>query len=369
MSVKLFQCITYDFKGLLHSIAYNGNRIIEYGLIGVAKRIARKILIIILGFISLPISIIIHFAGYRRLGTFTSRIGHLAIEPDLILKAQKLGLIRPRKWIIAAPAERVANSHLLRYWKPHFRVVESGTLCFLLECLTFWGFSKQRTDFLINQTNKSQLAYKIYSSWGSREPLLSVTDEDREWFKSQKAKLGLPPEGWYVCVHAREAGFSPVDEPIQGYRNCSVKNLTLAINEIVSQGGWVVRLGDPTTVKLQPLENVIDYAHCESRSERMDLLLCANAKFILGNTSGIVFLGSIFGVPCALANMVPMSVLGIGIKDVSIPKIYVHSSSGHMIPFGEIMKSPASNFRQSILYEKSGIELRENSPEEILYFK
>ena len=42
------------------------------------------------------------------------------------------------------------------------------------------------------------------------------------------------------------------------------------------------------------------------------------SKFILGNTSGIALVGSIFGTPCALANMTPISASGFNSKDISI---------------------------------------------------
>lgn len=354
------------FEIFFQNVAFDGRRILGYGFSGIAKRIVIRTLRLLLGTLFLPISLGLHLAGYRRLETFTARIGHLAIEPDLILKAQRLGLIKPRKWILAAPTGKVANSHMLRYWSQHFVVAESKLICFALDCLTFWGFNRLRTSFLINEPHESQLAYEIYSRWGGNGSLLSVTEDDQQWFVDNKLKLGLPPNCWYVCVHAREGGFSPVDEEIQGYRNSSVENLNLAVEEIVHRGGWIVRLGDPTTTKLPPMANVIDYAHSPERSERMDILLCANARFILGNTSGIALVGSVFGVPCALANMVPMSTLGIGKGDISIPKMHIDRSTGRLMTFGEVMSSPVSNFRHKILYEKAGISLEENSAEEIL---
>lgn len=66
-------------------------------------------------------------------------------------------------------------------------------------------------------------------------------------------------------------------------------------------------MGDTTMEPLPFLPQVIDYAHHPLRSPRLDIILCARARCILGNTSGIFLVGSIFGVPSA-ANMVPMSV-------------------------------------------------------------
>lgn len=345
---------------------FQWSRIASYGVLGISGRIVRKTISILLAIVLLPFSIILYFAGFRRLLIFTDRIGHLAIEPDTLVKAKELGLIKPQRWFVLAAKHRVSNQHLLQYWEKYFSVYRSTLSCFFLNCLSLWPFMRYDVSHFINNNQSSQLAYEINKLWGKRQPVLSLTNEDKRFGDAQLALLGIPQDAWFVCIHAREGGFSPVDEVLHSHRNGRIENLLPAIEEITCRGGWVVRLGDPTTVPLKKMSRVIDYAHHPLRSERLDIVLCARARFILGNTSGIFIVGSVFGVPSALANMIPMPTLAFCYYDLSIPKLYRVKKATHYLSFNEIMRSPVSTFRQARLYKENNILVEENTSEDIL---
>lgn len=341
-------------------------RILGYGVFGIVRRLIRKILTILLGIVLLPISIVLYFAGVRRLLIFTDRIGHLAIEPDTLLKAQSLGLIKVRKWFVLAPKHRVANQHLMQYWKQYFTVYHSTLSCFVCNALSLWPFMRYNAAHFINNTKGTQLVYEINKLWGDRPPVLNLWEADRRFGDIQLAELGIPKNAWFVCIHAREGGFSPIDEEFHRHRNGKIENLIPSIEEITRRGGWVIRLGDPTMVPLKKMQQVIDYAHHPLRSDRMDVVLCARARFILGNTSGIFFVASVFGVPSALANMVPMPTLGCCNYDLSIPKLHRVAKTTTYLSFKEVLSSPMSTFRYASLYEENKIIVEENTAEDIL---
>ena len=347
-------------------VQFQWSRISSYGVFGIAWRLAKKILGFFLGVLLLPVSIILYFAGIRRLCIFSDRIGHLAIEPDTLLKAQQLGLIKPRRWFVLAPEHRIANKHMMQYWEQYFTVYRSTLSCFFLDCLSKWPFMRYEAAHFINNSNGIQFAYEVNRLWGSKPPVLSLTSEDKKFGDEQLALLGIPQDAWFVCIHAREGGFSPVDEVLHCHRNGRIENLIPAIEEITRRGGWVVRLGDPTMVPLKEMPQVIDYAHHALRSERLDIILCARARFILGNTSGIFIVGSVFGVPGALANMVPLPTLGFCNQDLAMPKLHWHAKEGRYLSFTEVLTSPVSTFRYASLYQKGNIVVEENTPEDIL---
>lgn len=114
------------------------------------------------------------------------------------------------------------------------------------------------------------------------------------------------------------------------------------------------------------LPRVIDYAHLPVRSERMDVFLCAKARFFLGNSSGISFVCAVFGVPVAFANMIPMSTLGMRPVDISIPKLLRRRGEQQPMRFAEVLGSSLGNYRFARLYDEAGIEVIENSPDDIL---
>lgn len=354
------------FCNVLINLKFQIARIKKYGFFGIAKRLIKKIVTLVIACMLSPISCLLFIFGYRRLNIFTDRIGHLAIEPDILLKAQLLGLIKVKHWFVLAPSYRVANQHMLKYWDKYLTIIRSNVYCYILYCVSFWPFMRYDVSHFINQNNKAQMAFRVYTLWSDRKSLLQLTPEDSHWGNQQLVKLGIPKGSWFVCVHVREAGFSPVDEVLHSHRNGNINNLKLAIKEIIRQGGWVIRLGDPTMKPMEKMPKVIDYAHHPLRSQRFDIILCAQARFILGNSSGIFIVGSVFGVPCALANMVPMPTLGFGANDLSIPKLHKLKNEKKYLPFKEIMESTISTFRYASLFTENRIEVEENSSEDIL---
>lgn len=329
------------------------------------SKLALKVLGIFVWVMLLPLTVFLHLRGYRRVMVFTDRIGHLALEPDCLLKEQALGLIPKRRWFVLAPPGRVSNQHLLQYWKPLIRVFEDPVACFILSSISRFGLMRYDIRHYILAANKAHTAYRIYSQWGKRQPLIKLTPSDEEWSAQVLPRMGLPEGAWFVCVHVREGGFSPIDEEIHAHRNGSIEAVIPAIQEITRRGGWVIRIGDPTMKQLPPLPHVIDYAHHSMKCERLDVILCAKARLLLGNTSGITLVGTLFGVPCALANVIPISTLWFGDSDISIQKLLWSEQHGRLLRFDEAMASPASEYRYAALYQQAGLVVVENSDEEI----
>lgn len=308
---------------------------------------------------------LLHLAGFRRVTVFTDRIGHLALEPDCLLKEQALGHIPKRKWIILAPPRRVANEHLLSYWEPYFIIVRHPILCYFINSMSRWRLMRYDISHYILAVGKAQAAYRIFAEWGDRSPILKLSQEDERWAAIKLKELGLPDDVWFVCIHVREGGFSPVDEELHSHRNGSIENTIPAMQEITSRGGWVIRIGDPTMTPLAKMPQVIDYAHHSMKSARMDIILCAKTKFLLGNTSGIALVSSVFGVPCALANMIPLSVLWFGKKDLCISKLLYLEDEKRYMKFSEILKSPIGEFQYAAQYEGRAILVEENTSNDI----
>lgn len=349
----------------LRRLEFELRRIRRMPLPTLAGKVISKLLGLGLGLTLLPVTALLHLAGYRHATVFTDRIGHLALEPDCLLKEQALGHVPYRKWIMLAPPGRVANEHLLTYWQPHFHIVRSRAMCFLIASMSRWGLMRYNIDHYVRAIGQAQAAYRIYAAWNDRPPLLALSVEDEAWGAEMLMKLGIPQDAWFVCVHARESGFSPVDEELHGHRNSHIENTIPAMQEIVKRGGWVIRIGDPSMRPLPPMVQVIDYAHHPLKSTRLDIILCARARFILGNTSGVALVGTVFGVPCALANMIPISAMGISPQDISIPKLHWSLDEDRYLSFGEIFASPLSRAQYGRNFTDTGIRLEENSPEDI----
>lgn len=346
-------------------LTFEARRIKSQGIWTISLKLISKSSSITLWFVLLPITALLHIAGYRRVTVFTDRIGHLALEPDCLLKEQAMGHIPKRKWIILAPPNRVANEHLLSYWEPYFIIVRQPSLCYIINSMSKWLLMRHDISHYVLAVGRTQTAYRIYAEWGDRPSILKLSEEDEQWANEKLKEMGLPGNAWFVCVHVREGGFSPIDEELHSHRNGNIENTIPAMQEITSQGGWVIRIGDQTMTPLTPMPQVIDYAHHPIKSARMDVILCAKAKFILGNTSGISIVGTIFGIPCALANIVPVTAIGFGIYDINIPKIIWSNKLLRYLTFDEILNSNTAYFNYAYLYTNNNITPNENTPEDI----
>lgn len=326
--------------------------------------LAAKRLALAVGF--LP-AVILRLLNFRVLPVNFSRIGHLALEVDCYLKEERLGLHPGYKAVVCAPVDKVANQRLLEYWSFYVRVIGSPWICSALKPITsqkILQFDVQRYGSVINDT----AAYvALQKQWADRPPLLSIKPDDTARGEQRLLELGVPAGAWFICVHSREGGYSPQDEQYHSFRNSDIDAYIPAMKAITERGGWCVRIGDPSMKRLSSMKNVVDYAHHPLRADWMDLFLCARCRFFLGNTSGAFFMASVFGVPVALANIVPVSTtLPYGTKDLGIPKLLWSVKEQRLLTFPEILVSRIGDMRFSSEYLQAGVEVIDNAPEDIL---
>jgi len=346
-------------------ILFEYSRVKNYNLQKIVIKLFLKIIGILIGVTITPLTLIAHALNYRYVNIFTERIGHLALEPDCLIKDSILNQRLPLKWVILAPYGKVANSHLLSYWSTHFIVIRSRVLCYLIYYATLFGIGKINISSYINSPRGSQLAYAINALWDNRPPILSLSEKDLINGHEKLLQLGIPESAWFICIHAREGKYSPIDEPIHQHRNSDIATYIDAINEIISRGGYVIRVGDRNTKQLPKIMGLIDYANSNLKSEMLDVFLLANAKFILGDSSGVALISTVFGVPCALVNMTPITSTGILKKDIVIHKLYF-DQNGCKLSLNDLRRINLANARSSSSYQTQCIEIRDNSPAEIL---
>lgn len=312
-----------------------------------------------------PIALIFKIFSIRIPYFFTERIGHLVVDPDSFLKQHYMLNKSYPHCVMLAPPHLVANSRLIEYWKKYFFVIENQFLCRLLLPLCFHPLLKLEERYAAT-INASSSIYKINTEWGEQKPLLQITDSDSAIGFETLGKMGLSKEDWFVCIHAREGGYSRSDEHLHSFRNTPIEDFLPSIKYITSQGGKCIRMGDSTMQSAPKIEGLIEYALSPFKSEVMDIFLCSECLFFLGSNSGLFELASLFGKPSALANMAPMSMVPKSPYDLSIPMLYTHADSGELIDFKSVMQTSKSNFRTSKEFKDAGIALQKNKPSEIL---
>jgi len=330
-------------------------------------KLARKAISIALLPIELILSVPLFLACIRALRiTAPGRIGHLAAEPDIFLKVKLLGLRRWNLGVIIIPPGSAANECLLDYWSRHIKVIRYPFWSRVLARLYRFSYLQYDVSRYTVAINDTAPYIAVHRAWGNRPALLALTEKHRREGRARLAELGVPADAGIVCFHCREGGYSPSDEELHSFRNCSVENYLPAVSELTRRGYWCIRMGDPSMCRLQPMERVIDYVHLDARPDWMDVFLCASCRFFLGSASGLLQVASVFGKPSAVANQVPLSsVLEFGRDDVAIPKLLWSESEERYLTFPEVFSSDAANFRFTALYEEHRVRPVENTAEDI----
>lgn len=266
------------------------------------------------------------------------KIGALAWSTEVFMRRLQLhGRPARTSWFFVA--SHTANRTLLDMWKRELAVTEN-------RLLAFWYFAAlpllARTRF--HQPIEHEVFEHEEASLGA--PALRFTAEEDARGRAELARMGIGPDDWYVCIHARDpaylgtrTGFG-ANESLRALsmRDCSIHNYLEAARWVVERGGWVLRMGavveQPLPPNLHP--RIIDYATNGSRSDFMDIFVPAHCRFFLGNTSGLFTIATMFNVPVGGGNWVPNMWTGLGNRFILLPKLLRRIADDRLMSFPEL---------------------------------
>jgi len=215
---------------------------------------------------------------------------------------------------------------------------------------------------------------KFYPEFNQQPPQLSFAPQEEAEGKKLLSLMGIPPQANFVCLHVRDKAYLDYVHPsrnrdewaYQDYRDCDINTYKLAIDYLVSQGLYVLRMGYIVEKKLDmdsPL--VIDYAR-QYRSDFGDIYLSAKCKFFIGSEGGLICIPWMFNVPVAYANRIPVTIGGRNPSNVFLPKKLYCVAEKRFLGFREIYARKADEWFYSGNYQQGGVEIVNNTPEEIL---
>lgn len=171
-------------------------------------------------------------------------------------------------------------------------------------------------------------------------PPVAFTPNERLLGTQKLKAMGVGPSDWYVCIHARDNAFAASIKTdskyiiASDYRNADINTYNLAIKEILSRGGFVIRVG---SVVERPMDyshpKVIDYP-LKFRDDFSDVFITANAKFYIGPTNGNADLALLFDVPTLFVNTIPIGISPPGKNSIFIPK-RIFNEMGTQVPYSE----------------------------------
>ena len=276
----------------------------------------------------------------------TDRLGHLALEPDIFLRRQwiKRDAVAPDQLLTIFIRGNCppANKQLLKMWQRELIILQLPVIYHLM-WNTKWLWLK--SQFFVNTDMESN----EFQEFNLAPSTLKFNADEEVEGKRRLAEFEIDLEhNWFVCIFARDdtylkAIYPGVDFSYHDYRNSDIDTYNLAIEEIVSRGGYVFRMGSHVNKSISiDSTRVIDYAN-GCRSDFMDIYLSAKCRFFLGSSSGICDVSVIFDRPRLGVNCTPFGSGPIGKKSLFIPKLLVKTETGIKINFSQLLNDFADS--------------------------
>lgn len=304
-----------------------------------------------------------------RFGMLASpRIGHFAANTELYLCERDAGLQnRSAIDIFYLDPTFVCNAQLKTMWHRTLRV---SYFARPLQRLCRWlpGYEKHVIPMPSDMD--------VHGLLPRARVHLSFTPKEEQVGRAAIRDLGIPEGVPYVCLFARDSAYldtlhtyySREHWRYHDYRDSNILNYIPAAEEIVRKGCYVVRMGALVQKPLPSTHpSIIDYA-VNGRTDFLDIFLSAKCRFFLGSTAGLSAIPRIFRRPIVYINFVPLNpehLLSCAPDSLLIPKKLWLRQERRFMTFREILDSEAGWILRSEQYEVRGIEVMENTSEEI----
>jgi putative glycosyltransferase (TIGR04372 family) len=302
----------------------------------------------------------------------TERMGHLAGDIHLYRARRFLNPEREKFYRISLGAYP-CNQALLDIWKRYLPINENRWLS------RFWHYCKNtlaKTRFHRDETQSTDIHYE-YAKF-TDYPKFTAEEEQRG--RRLLEQMGVGADDWFVTFHVRDNAYQKFrfpdwQEPSRS-QNRQVRNGTImdylpAAQMIAEMGGFAVRVGHMTAEPLAAHETsrIIDYSY-RFRSDFGDVYLAAKCRFFLGGPSGLPQLSTIFGVPVALASMVPLCPHPVGPKALFSPVLIRDRTSGEILHYRRarelgLFDNRAGHQWRDNHYDDRGLEVVRNTPKDI----
>lgn len=330
----------------------------------------RKLCVILLILLAVPIVFLIRILRPLILISFgplmSPRIGHFAANTEIYLSECDVGMHNPRSIDIFYHIKPICNHQLKKMWDRTLHVSRSASFFFRANRWLPGG----KKHVIPWRKNEEQDIYRVLTR---TRPHLSFTPEEECLGQMALRKMGIPEDALFVCFYARDSAYLDIvysngSWRYHDYRDSNIHNYIPAVEELVHRRYFTIRMGAIVKEALTTSNSmIIDYA-TKSKTDFLDIYLCAKCRFFIGSTGGINAVPVIFRRPVAYVNFIPLGrnhLLICPSGSLVIPKKLWLREEHRFLTFREILDSGIERFKESEKYKKLGIEVIENTSEEI----
>ena len=317
--------------------------------------------------LGLPLRLLAPFYRIEVQRIWGERVGHLALEPELLL-SQREGKPIERTLTLFFNSRPVANQFMLQMWQRKLPTGPSWLLGPIYEANKRWpwldtgarGWDEQHFDL---------------RSLDEVSPHVTFTREESDRGKRLLEELGVPEGMPFVCLAVRDSAYLAATDPSKdwtyhNYRDSDISTYVAMAKFLTEAGYAVLRMGAVVNEPLKansPL--VIDYATSGLRSDFGDVFLFAHCAFCISTSTGMDALAMLFRRPLGITNLASTGGMQIGGPLVLIMcKDYADLETGQALSLDCDKRVSAMRLFRTQDLTALGVRVIDNSPDELVDF-
>lgn len=299
----------------------------------------------------------------------SERIGHFVANTEMYLCERDAGINVPKQRHIDLfyMGGIICNQQLAVMWKRSLRVWPAWIMAPISRVNSLIpGGAIHQID---NNTRDDRDVHNLLDRF---PPHLKFTAEEEAFGETRLREWGITLDAPFVCLIVRDSEYLDKEQPgdwsYHNYRDSDIQNYVLAAEELVSRGYFVIRMGLLVKEPMQTTNSkIIDYAIEGIRSDFMDIYLGSRCAFCISTAVGW---GSVpihgFRRFVLYINSVPIGYLpSYSDKLILTTKRHILSAQKRELTLSEIFNQGVGFCLNTFDYASKGIELIENTPEEI----
>lgn len=203
---------------------------------------------------------------------------------------------------------------------------------------------------------------------------LEFTKEEEIYGRTLLNKFGLKENDKFVCFIIRDGAHNQKYKMLSrgenwtyhDYRHWNIDNFLLAAEELTKRGYYVFRMGKVAEKKFNSNNSkIIDYANSNLKNDFLDVFLGAKCSFCLSTGVGFDEVPHIFRRPIILLSLPFSHFRSHSERFFILTKHHYSKKKKKKLTLSEIFSSGLAFAYGKRLYEKEGVELIDNTPDEI----
>ena len=350
--------------------------------------ILRKAKVLFIKFINLPLLLIAYtfavpFVVFIRILSplklirfgyfYAGRLGHFAIDVEYYLIEKKLGLhenspidIFFYRW----SKGEVSNSFFSIIAKRNLLIFGWVKYLFHMNAFLPGGEKNQYLPAIERFGSRDILGLRMQV-----ESQLSFSEEEHATGREFLNSIGVNKSEKIVCLMVRDSAYLAKDPlhnkrnwDYHNYRDSDIDTYEDAAFTLAEKGYWVFRMGKIVNKPFKVRHpRIFDYANSNQKSDFLDIWILANCSFGISTGVGLDYVAVAFRKPIVYVNAMPLGDIQPLANSNSnwLPKNLIWTKNGRKLSLKEQIKSGAIDFKGTENYANAGIDLIDNSPEEI----